>query len=351
VAFEYTCGTTVRHPSFLMRRLIELRGWGVGALRLAQLRRARRLDAVYLWLTSQRARPSRLAFVALLRLMGVPVVIELNERPWSLRDDRRLVERFVSPLAGVQGVIAISRLLSCWASEEAARRRSEARVLEVPILVDMSESSPPGGLPSGPPTVMFAGAPEYDETVDFIVRSMSHVWPRFPECQLIVTGARPGDPAGEALRRRLEVSHENGERVHLVGYLPRDALLQEYRRAWALLIPLFNDVRSAARFPTKVGEYLASGRPIVTTAVGEMSRLFSDGENAFVATAGDAESYGLKVCEALADRERARTVGAAGRELARAHFDYRAYGRPLVAAFMTLASARKSKMGRRAGPG
>ena len=75
VTFEYTCGTTARHSSFIMRRAIEARGWLVGVIRLVQLRRGDRLDCVYLWFTSQRAEKRRAVFVGLLHLLRIPVVI------------------------------------------------------------------------------------------------------------------------------------------------------------------------------------------------------------------------------------------------------------------------------------
>src|SRR5450759_3144925 len=49
IPFEYTCGTTVRHDSFMVRRLIAAWGWVHGALRLVQLRREGRLHLVLLW--------------------------------------------------------------------------------------------------------------------------------------------------------------------------------------------------------------------------------------------------------------------------------------------------------------
>ncbi len=334
VTFEYTCGTTVRHSSFLMRRLIEARGWVTGIVRLVQLRRMGLLDGVYLWLTCQRAEPSRALYVGLLRWLRVPVIMELNERPWSLREDQTPIEKLISPLAGVAGAVSISGYLTQWAREEAARRKSWVRIAEVPVLVDMAEVPAPEELGEDEPIVVFAGAPEYDETIDFIVRAMAHVWRHFPSCRLVITGAQRGDPAADALARRLagRISHADG-RVELVGYLKREALLRLYERAHALLIPLFDDVRSKARFPTKTAEYMASGRPIVTTSVGEMARLLTDGENAYLASPGDAEDYGIKVCSVLADRESAQRVGLAGREYARAHFHYSLYGQRLVDLF------------------
>ena len=334
VTFEYTCGTTVRHSSFLMRRAIEARGWLTGMLRLVQLRRTDRLDCVYLWFTCQRAELRRAVFVGLLHLLRVPVFMELNERPWALRDDPSAVERLVSPLAGMHGAVSISGYLTRWARAEAARRRHRPLIVEVPILVDMAEQPHPRELPKGEPVVVFAGAPEYNETVDFIVHAMEYVWPRFPTCRLVITGARPGHPASEVLVRRLaERQADSHDQVRLVGYLTRHELLGLYQEARALLIPLFDDVRSKARFPTKTAEYMASGRPIITTCVGEMARRLSDGDNAFICRAGDAEEYGLRICAVLADKELAGRVGAAGREYARAHFQYGAYGRILVDAF------------------
>jgi len=329
VTFEYTCGTTARPSSFLMRRLIEVRGWTIGALRLVQLRRAGRLDCVYLWATCQRARLSRAVFIGLLRSLGVPVVMELNERPWSLRDDRTSIEKRVSPLTGVAGVVSISSYLTEWARAEGARRGRPIGIAEVPILVDMAEQPPPRPWPQYP-MVLFAGAPEYDSTVDFIVQAMESVWERFPDCKLTITGGRPADPAAVSLSRHLASAHPGHDgRVLFVGYLTRSELLDLYQDATALLIPLFDDVRSKARFPTKIGEYLASARPVVSTTVGEMARYFVDGETAFLSRPGDARAYGERICSAIADTELARKVGAAGREVAREHFAYQLWGQSL----------------------
>lgn len=331
VTFEYTCGTTTRHPSFVMRRLIELRGWAMGVARLVQMRRRGHLDCVYLWFTSQRAQPRRWLFIWLLRLLGVPVIIELNERPWPLRADQTCVERLVSPLRGVAGVVSISSCLTQWAERERRSFKRPVRVLEVPILVDMQEQPPRSLPPTQPPLVVFAGSPVYDETVEFIVRAMGRVWQTCPDCTLVITGMQPGEPASEALSARLrEQGTAADDRVQLLGYLSRAELLDLYRRAAALLIPLFDDIRSRARFPTKIGEYLASGTPIVASKVGEIERLFTDGRDAFIVPAGDADAYGARIAAAVADPELAMAVGAAGLRLAADRFDYRLHGERLV---------------------
>ena len=66
IPFEYTCGTTVRHDSFTVRRVIATWGWVHGALRLAQLRREGRLHLVLLWFWTPRPCFHLLCFTTLL---------------------------------------------------------------------------------------------------------------------------------------------------------------------------------------------------------------------------------------------------------------------------------------------
>ena len=282
------------------------------------------MGCVYLWLTGQHWTWARAVLLQLMRWLSVPVVVELNERPWALRGDRTLLERFVSPLSGARGVVAISSLLSAWAAQEASHERLGTKVLEVPILVDVAEQTPGIPSPHNTPNVLFAASPGYRAATRFIFDAMETVWADYPDCRLLITGTRPGD--ADWL-----VDYRQDPRVRLTGRVPRHELLELYSRANALLVPLFDDTRSRARFPTKIGEYLASGRPIVTNTVGEIPRYFEDGGSGFLCAPGDPVAFGRKICEALADPGRANSVGAAGRRLAESTFDYHLYGVRLLA--------------------
>lgn len=342
VPFEYLAGTTRRHDSFLVRRLIEVRGWTTGLVRLACLARAGEMDVAYLWFTSQRLEVRRLIYLALLRALDVPVMIELNERPWCLRSDRRLWERLFSPLWEVAGAVSISRFLTDWALGEAAKLRVKRTIVEVPILVDVYEQSGPGGgttefaagEPAGerPPTVVFAASPYYVESTRYVIEAMEAVWRRHPDCRLMITGTHPGEPAARWLLEQERNGALDG-RVDVAGYLGRHDLLRVYGEAVALLVPLFDDVASRARFPTKIGEYLASSRPIVATAVGEVERFFTDGESAFLCRPGPADLFGERIAAALDDPRRAAEVGRCGRDVALREFQFDVHGQRLLAAF------------------
>ena len=343
VPFEYAAGRTILHGSFVVRRLVELRGWAMGALRLAQARRRGELDVVYLWFTSQWLQARRLGFLSLLRALGVPVMLELSERPWALREDANALERRLSPLAGVAGVVAISDVLTGWVRSEARRLGRDVRLVEVPIVVDLDEREPEP-YPSGePPVVVFAGSPEYEAAIRFILEAMRTVWERVPECELVVTGTNPSDPAARWLLEEAAGAGPDA-RVRFAGYLSRDDLLALYGRARALLVPLFEDVRSHARFPTKIGEYLAAARPVVTSAVGEIPRFFTDGVDGVVTPAGDAGEFGARIADLLERPEAAAGIGLAGRALAERTFRYDIYGPRLASALEAVAARTGSRV-------
>lgn len=333
IPFEYTAGTTVRHNSFTARRLIAAWGWVHGAVRLVQLRRGGQLDVVYAWFWDPPPSVRQSAFLALLKVLGVPVVGELNEQPWHARPTA--IDRGLSRLIGMAGYVSISEFLTQWARGEARRRGRHLEIIQVPIVADVNEQTPTD-YPGGEPLVVFAGSPVYDETIRFILSAMEHVWRAVPRCRLVVTGASPSDPAASWL-----IAQANGvgadSRVSVPGYLSRRELLQLYARAHALLIPLFDDVRSKARFPTKIGEYLAAARPIVTTAVGEIPRYFEDQVNAAVCETGDPALYGAKIVALLNDPGLAAAIGQRGRSTAEARFHYALFSESLLRGFAAVA--------------
>lgn len=72
-------------------------------------------------------------------------------------------------------------------------------------------------------------------------------------------------------------------------------LIDYYRNAKALLIPLRDNVRDKARFPHKICEYVAAKGLVVTTNLGEMPYVFKDGENALVANGYDINTFSEKL--------------------------------------------------------
>jgi glycosyltransferase involved in cell wall biosynthesis len=267
------------------------------------------------------------------RRRGIPVAVELCEWPetqpattrlgrWCKRQFCRHVARFAD------GFIPISRYIEERAAEQAARLKLEIPSLRVPILVDSQERYEEELLPFMHRSyVLFSGSVAYRKTIEFVLDAFGLVGGGYPSLQLVLTGMSEAEH--RAVRQWVAVRGLTG-RVELPGYIPRGALLTAYRRAEALLIPLFGDTQSQARFPSKLGEYLLSGRPVVTNAVGEASALLRDRESGFLAPSGAAGEFAAAVAAALADPKLAQRVGESGRQAATRHLDFRPHGRRVV---------------------
>lgn len=88
------------------------------------------------------------------------------------------------------------------------------------------------------------------------------------------------------------------------------------RKADVLVLPRSAGEYSAAGFPNKLGEYLASGRPVVVTGVGDIPKYLVNGESAFLVAPDDCEAFAEALLTPLSQPELAEEVGANGRSVA-----------------------------------
>lgn len=111
--------------------------------------------------------------------------------------------------------------------------------------------------------------------------------------------------------------------------IPHTELIAGYKSADVLLIPLRKTIQDTARFPHKVGEYTASGRPFISTNTGEIARYFRNQENALLAEEYDLDLYFQLMASVLHLPERLNQIGAAGKATGLQYLDYRAQGQQL----------------------
>jgi glycosyltransferase involved in cell wall biosynthesis len=111
--------------------------------------------------------------------------------------------------------------------------------------------------------------------------------------------------------------------------LPFKKLVEEYQDALALLIPLRTTQQDAARFPHKIGEYIATGRPIITGNVGEINSYFFNRETAFIAEEFTVDAYARLMEGVVGNKSLANVIGEKGRKLGEQRFHYSPYGATL----------------------
>lgn len=86
-------------------------------------------------------------------------------------------------------------------------------------------------------------------------------------------------------------------------------------------------VRAEGGFPTKLGEYLMSGTPVLLTDVGETSRFFKDREEMFFAKPESPTDFADKLKFIIDNYNTALTVAANGKRLIEENYSHTAAGK------------------------
>jgi glycosyltransferase involved in cell wall biosynthesis len=122
------------------------------------------------------------------------------------------------------------------------------------------------------------------------------------------------------------LAHERGlDSVRFLGRVDRDRVPELLGGAdMAVLslrdLPLFEDA-----LPSKLLEYMAAGRPVVASAAGDVARLLERSQGGIASKPGDAAGLAQSIRDLAANPDRARQLGASGRQYVVAHYSREAF--------------------------
>ncbi len=160
--------------------------------------------------------------------------------------------------------------------------------------------------------IVYAGGLKPWADIDLLIRAMPHVISEMPNTLLAVVGEGEWKNELSKLCRRLNVS----DKVIFVGGVPHAEVPDYLAATDVLALPLRNNMFNRARFPNRIAEYMAAGKPIVTNKVGVASDIFKDGYNAVVVNSEAPEEFAHGILEMLANEEKAEKMGKRAKEYA-----------------------------------
>lgn len=185
-------------------------------------------------------------------------------------------------------------------SEELKRKAieygfSQEGIFDAPVGADLERFFPSERDPGGLPAVVYCGQIEVADYATLAVRAFSQVAEEFPDIRLKIVGGGSGEDAVRGAVERMGLA----DRVQMTGYVPSAEIPGILRDATIALAPFEDTQITRCKSPLKVVEYLASGLPVVGSAVGEVPRML---ENCgLVAAAGSADAMAQGIRRILAD--------------------------------------------------
>lgn len=124
------------------------------------------------------------------------------------------------------------------------------------------------------------------------------------------------------IRQLIEKYHLE-DSIEFVGYLVRDQIKEYLSKASLVISNRPKSQQDYYGFSTKVGEYLASGTPLITTNWGEAVNWLKDGENAYFIEPEDINALTDAIVWVFENPEVAKRVGEGGKLVCKKYFDYK----------------------------
>ncbi|MEO3404437.1 glycosyltransferase [Mucilaginibacter sp. CAU 1740] len=214
------------------------------------------------------------------------------------------------------GVLAISEFLK----DHIESKGSKTKVLKAPVICDFNEFSYSGTPVSNQPYLMYCGTINYLEVIEFLLDlfiELKNEGIYNGNFLMVISG--DNKPVWDQFRARI-AQNPYASSIEVLSNIKYSELVDRYIKSDVLVIPLRRTIQDIARFPHKIGEYTASGRPILSTKLGELDHYFDD-NSAILADEYTVESYKQKMKSTLANRDLS-TIGKNGYDIGQKKFHY-----------------------------
>ncbi len=268
-------------------------------------------------------------FFLLSRLIGAKLGRDLNEYPKALlkkgSSDKSIGRRKLrTHYVWFDLFFVISQYLLDFYKPLA---RMKAQFLYLPVTVEIDRFPTAVEDLAGQTRITYCGdLSESKDGVITLIKAFGIIRSEFPHLTLHLLGSNK-DKAYLSKLEELVLNLGLRDSVIMHGYVSPDKIPGYLYSSRLLVLSRPDNLQARGGFPTKLGEYLACGVPVVVTSVGEIPRYLSDSVNAFISEPGSASSFSESMRRALADADLSIQVGRMGRDTAVKYFSHSAQGK------------------------
>lgn len=239
-------------------------------------------------------------FASIARLFGIPIILHLHgsemklfwasHRPWVQRLIRRQLEK-------ASRIIVLSESWKAFIAEIAPR----AKITVVPNYVCMPPPVDPTERDRH--TILFLGIIGPRKGTFDLIRAFAAIHPHYPQARLVIGGNGQLSEAAK-LAADLQIAHH----VVLAGWVDGAAKAALLHSAPIYALPSYNE-----GLPMSVLEAMAAGMAVVTTRVGGLPELVTDGVDGRLLEPGDVDGLQAALHKLLSDEDLRTNIAMSGR--------------------------------------
>lgn len=252
----------------------------------------------------------------------IRVFSEITEHPQASFPNyisRTSVEEYIQAVKKVSGVVVISSALKDYFIDNGC---TPEKVHVVNMIVDSVRFRYVEKQAVEPYIAYCGTASNTKDGVDQLIKSFAIVLRNHPYYKLLIIGPTPSKRQrfdNLELVKTLKIE----DKVVFTGMVSSTDIPQLLKNAEILALDRPDNLQAQFGFPTKLGEYLLTGNPVVLTRVGDIPLFLTDKENALITEPDNPSAFAEKICWAIDNPTESKLIGAKGKLTAEMFFDYR----------------------------
>lgn len=254
------------------------------------------------------------------------VPLTKNVKTWGWHTltslDTWMADHWLTPR--IDATVVISRYL-----EKKYRTLGGRRITLVPTIVDLNRWRCPPKTPAEPLRFLYSGSLPGEYALPEIFEALGQLAAEGHNFEFVCVGYLSRNVASLKRFREMAKRLAIASRVHFTPALPLDALREQLQAADVLLSIRRPSKLAESGLATKLSEYLASGRAVVTSLVGDGRQYVQDGESAWVVPEVTPAAIATVLRSCLQHPEELARIGAGGAAAAEKYFSYHAVGKTL----------------------
>ena len=252
---------------------------------------------------------------------GIKLLQEKSEFPFVLKKTSFLGRLYAKIYVGTtyklfDGLIVMTKPLMEYFKDKV---RKNARLFEMPMTVDVDRFLIAKGPSEYGDYIAYCGdmAGNKDGVMN-LIEAFDIASKQIKDVSLLLIGGSSNPD--ELVKIRQYVDSLNNDRIRFYGRADRAEIPQLLVNARALALARPSSLQSSGGFPTKLGEYLSTGNPVIVTKVGDIPHYLNEG-NAFVVEPDDNKAFAEAIVRVFADYDKAKEIGTKGKDVAMSVFN------------------------------